>query len=685
MVKPYSTLLSEITTYINDNANADITPAEVRQRFMDLLEYFVTYQGAPRVYTMDRNVNFMAYIEAGTDITSIFNDICSTAIAQGYNAIYIPKPLASQYINFSGQLQIPSYLSVYRDSRAILNYTGSADEPHIIVGSSGANNSQVRVDLSVRRNTFTDWSQTDDTGILIHNGYFSEFAVEADGFYQGVELRSNAALGFAYSLIRVGLIRESRYKLILNKNDINSWVNELVFDCSRGSFSMLSNSRSRIGWTSGKYPVGVLYKGHASNVQYTNSHLWIKPCFEQGASGPAWEEIANFEFDTLARDIYVIGARNEQSNAVRPMIRRKTGSTNLTGVSVEMTYMYDPSDGYDKLYLDESYSNQFANIEFRNLLGVGGMARKPKSISLPDVAAHATQYKSTGTIHIPGWHWRAASGGAVSRGSVGTTHLISRTAVEVVSGISEATGFLVDVRKCRLLCLSPLLESGAANHRMHLIPWDSALTNRYTSAMLTAPAPVAGAIPNTVTITHAGYAYASAPTLTVSGGGGSGCTMTCTINGSGQINSVTVTNGGSGYVSTPTITITHNHWVQTSSFFPTSSYGGAYYYTTGSESPFTVLVNPNANIAYLEVLVHPQGGNVKLIGYNVESLDGRPVAIRSWYNDHDWFTRRTYDVPTDPWKGNMIDGTVLHYDNASIPGDPWGYRKRGVTYDALNP
>src|SRR5512139_1212299 len=103
MVKSYSTILSEITSYINDNDAGDITPAEVRQRFMDMLEYHVTYQGAYRVYSLDRNTNFMAYIEAGTDITSIFNSLCSTAIAQGYNAIYIPKPLASQYINFTGQ------------------------------------------------------------------------------------------------------------------------------------------------------------------------------------------------------------------------------------------------------------------------------------------------------------------------------------------------------------------------------------------------------------------------------------------------------------------------------------------------------------------------------------------------------------------------------------------------------
>lgn len=685
MVKPYSTLLSEITTYINDNASADVTPAEVRQRFMDLLEYFVTYQGSYRVYSLDRNVNYMSSVENGTDITSIFNSLCSTAIAQGYNAIYIPKPLASQYINFSGQLLIPAFLSVLRDSRAILNYTGSADEEHIIVGDAATNNSQVRVDLSVRRNTFSNWTQTVDMGILVHNGYFSQFDLESDGFYQGAELRSNNSLGFAYSLVRLGLFRESRYKLILNKKDAASWINEIVFDCSRGSFNMQKTSRATIGWTAGKYPVGVLYKAHASNVQYANSHYWIKPCFEQSGEGPPWEEVANFEFSTgLVRDIYVVGARNEQTNAVRPMIRRKPGST-LVGMSVEMTYMYDASDSYSKLYLDESYSNQFANVEFKTLTGIGGQSRKPKIITLPDVAANATQYKSTGTIHIPGWHWRQFSGGAVSRGSAGTTNTISRTSVDVISGINEGCGFLVDVRKCKCLCLTPLLESGAANHRMHLIPWDSTLTNRYTSGILTAPAPVAGVVPNSVTITHAGYAYASAPTLTVTGGGGTGCTMTCTINGSGQINSVTVTNGGSGYVSTPTITITHNHWVKSSDFSPTPYFNGAYYYGTGSESPFTVLVDPNTNIAYLEVLVYPHGGTVKLTGYQVESLDGNPLAIRSWYSDHDWYTKRTYDTPTNPWKGNLITGSVLMYDNASIPGDPWGYRLRGTVYDALNP
>jgi hypothetical protein len=685
MVKPYTTLLSEITTYINDNASADITPAEVRQRFMDLLEYFVTYQGAYRVYSLDRNVNFMNYIENGTDVTSIFNDLCATAIAQGYNAIHIPKPLSTQYINFSGQLLIPAYLSVLRDRRAILNYTGSADEEHVIVGAAGTQNSEVEIDLYVRRNTFTNWTQTVDTGILVHQCYRSKIFLNSDGFYQGAELRSNSNLGFAYSLVRPGLIRESRYKLILNKKDANSWINEIVFDCSEGTFSMQSTSRATIGWTSGKYPVGVLYKGHASNNQYTNAHLWIKPCFEQGASGPAWEEVANFEFDTWAKDITVIGARNEQSNAIRPMIRRKPGAVNFNGIAVDMSYMYNSGDSYPELYLDESYANDFQGIEFTSRSGPLRMAARRKSIALPDVAANATQYKSTGTIHIPGWHWRQASGGAVSRGSVGTTHLITRTAVEVFGGITEAPGFLIDVMKCRCFSCVPLLESGAANYRQFFIPWDAALTNRYTSAILTAPAPVSGAIPNTVTISHAGYAYASAPTLTVTGGGGTGCTATCTINGSGQINTVTITNGGSGYVSTPTITITHNHWIKGAQFFPITNYGGAYYYTTGSESPFTVLVNPSANIRYIEMLANPQTSNIKLIGYNINSLDGNPIAIRSWYEDHDWATKRTFDAPTNPWKGNLKDGSILEYDNVTIPGDPWAYRKRGVVFDALNP
>ena len=59
-----------------------------------------------------------------------------------------------------------------------------------------------------------------------------------------------------------------------------------------------------------------------------------------------------------------------------------------------------------------------------------------------------------------------------------------------------------------------------------------------------------------ISLTNGGSGYTSAPTVAFSGGGGSGAAATCTINGSGAVDSITLTNSGSNYTSAPTISFT---------------------------------------------------------------------------------------------------------------------------------
>ena len=58
-----------------------------------------------------------------------------------------------------------------------------------------------------------------------------------------------------------------------------------------------------------------------------------------------------------------------------------------------------------------------------------------------------------------------------------------------------------------------------------------------------------------LTIEYGGSGYSTAPTLTISAGGITTATATCTINGSGAIDTVTITNAGSGYTENPSVTI----------------------------------------------------------------------------------------------------------------------------------
>ena len=58
-----------------------------------------------------------------------------------------------------------------------------------------------------------------------------------------------------------------------------------------------------------------------------------------------------------------------------------------------------------------------------------------------------------------------------------------------------------------------------------------------------------------LTIEYGGTGYSTAPTITISAGGITTATATCTINGSGAIDTVTITNAGSGYTENPSVTI----------------------------------------------------------------------------------------------------------------------------------
>jgi hypothetical protein len=111
----------------------------------------------------------------------------------------------------------------------------------------------------------------------------------------------------------------------------------------------------------------------------------------------------------------------------------------------------------------------------------------------------------------------------------------------------------VDPEACYPTTYYGYIEACCNTEPIGRIPWEATFTPDPTCqavSFVCATVGIAG-----LTITNPGVGYSSAPIISVSGGGGGGASFTCTIDGSGSIDTVTLVSSGSGYTGTPTVTL----------------------------------------------------------------------------------------------------------------------------------
>lgn len=628
------------------------------------------------IYDMSRDAAFMAAYNAGTDCQTHLQDALTNCLSWGYGGIYLPY-LSGKNIKFSGQLTVPPGVSVHRNRKVKLEYTGTADEAHVIVGTVDVYNGNVYIDIEVVRTTPAVWSsKPNDTGILLHSPNFSRLVLGADMFTNGVIIKSGAEPASWLSL-DLCLIRDAQFGCTFHKtgNTNNSYINELKVKHSDGEFNISTDCFARNGYTAGtKYPVGFRFISDYSVNSFDN-HSYDKPCFELNGGGH-YTEIAPFQFEASANTIVARDIRLESGLA--QLIRHKGGV--LQSIDMHIGYtdatpaVYSTRVNLAGLYRSEAGQNYHSNVKIwgtQFTSSGGGLTWKS-----PNLGAVANQYDAAGRIYVPGFYWQNTSDNTRQKRSVGTSPAINTDAIEIVN--TDNIGLLIHLNGCRRFRVRPIVKSGGSYLRQGFIPWNSTLTQRCAPAYLTAIV-VGGAVTGFNYLQ--GGKYDTDPTITVPGGTGL-VLGAITRDGNGAITNVAVTNGGTGFTNGQAANIVSNdeHWLIGPGFQEDEvGWYGCYY--DNDANPLGYVLQVRDAVEYVEWRGRGAGGSVFLSGVEVESLDGNPVTCRSWFDGYSDFTKRkiAFNPNGTSIKGYYAQGEIIEYDGRSIIGEPAALSYRGGT------
>lgn len=425
-----------------------------------------------RILSVEQYRSWTTRVAAGEDMTAHLNAVFTKAVNEGYDAVYIAKPAGGQYINFSGVINIPVGISVLSDQQVILRDMSSVETDHVVVGSAGASNTLVKIQLHVVKNVFTTWAQANDCGILLHNPRYCELDLACEGFTNNICFRATGGFGVAYSLVRIGRVVGGRYNIIFDKTTSDAWSNQMTFDCSKSHISTPSGLRNTIGWVTGRYPVGILYKG-TTNHPY-NDHVWFRPSFEINSwEVVPFEDQACLQCETPCIDIEIFRARHE--NALPNFLRIK--STDCEGIKCSIANVKDATWQLADMYKSD-VGQQFEGHQISTLRSEG--YTRPTSYYSPNVAMRAKQYSAAGAIYVPGMFF---DGGSRTRQSSATTHTINADSVQIADGTAEPLSMLIDTSKTRMLAFYPILDGTEGFARVVCVGWDAARTTRYAAAV----------------------------------------------------------------------------------------------------------------------------------------------------------------------------------------------------------
>lgn len=629
------------------------------------------------VYDLTNDAAFLAAYNAGTDCTSILQNILTNLLSWGYDSIYIPYR-TGKTVKCANQLLVPAEVSIYRHRKAKLEYTGTADQVFVIVGAANTYNGNVYIDLEVVRTTPAVWaSKPNDTGILLHSPNFSKLFVGADMFTNGVVVQAGTQPA-SWLDIQLYLIRDAKFGLTFytTANNVNSYINEIRLSHADGEFNISTDCHLINPYVAGSsFPVGIRFRSDFNASPFDN-HYHEKPCFELNGGGH-YGYVAPYQFDGSVNTLVARNIRQE-SGGTTGLIRHVSGVAHSIDMHIGYTdSTFKLADMYDSV----AGQNYFSNVRIwgTQFPGSGG----GNTWRSPNLGAVSNQYDAAGRIYVPGFYWHSSADNTRQKRSIGTANTISSDSIEIVD--TDAIGLLIQLGDCRMFRVRPVVKSGGANLRQGFIPWNEALTQRHAPAYLTANVTL-GAI--TSFNYWQGGKYDTDPTITVPGGTGL-VLGAITRDGNGAITNVAVVSGGSGFTNGATANIVSNdkHWIQGPGFQEDEiSWYGCYYDNGANPQGYSVWVREG--VKYVEWRGRATGGSVHLAGFVIESLDGNPITARSWFGGYSDFVKRkiAFDPNGVSLKGSFAQGEVLEYDGRSIVGEPTGFSYRGGTaWDQILP
>ena len=138
--------------------------------------------------------------DAGTNNTSAFNK-CAVACATGGIPLFIP---VGTY-NIGSTITFATAVDI--DCRGTIVYTAATNEPAVIIGNTGANQTRKRIwGLDIQRTTRSDWTNEACIGLLVYNLYESNVYIKHIQDYTiGLQCHGYAS-NFVYNTINIGKI-----------------------------------------------------------------------------------------------------------------------------------------------------------------------------------------------------------------------------------------------------------------------------------------------------------------------------------------------------------------------------------------------------------------------------------------------------------------------------------------------
>jgi len=218
-----------------------------------------------------RRVDVNAYATVADAITEV-----TARKLSGQTPILWFSPRNTDYETLS-TITVPTGVHVIMDEPLV--YTGTAEEPCLVVEAQGQRNFSVNLTIRVTRQTQSDWLDENNIGVVIYNANTANiYIAEATNFTIGFQAIGSSG-GFAYNNVEIGLVMNNKFSLDLTNETSTGgvgWCNENRFVGGR------YGDNTGVGIGLSRYGVRITSKD--GTYLANNNNVFEKPSFELNQS-----------------------------------------------------------------------------------------------------------------------------------------------------------------------------------------------------------------------------------------------------------------------------------------------------------------------------------------------------------------------------------------------------------------
>jgi hypothetical protein len=342
----------------------------------------------------NNNIEYINVTDFGAvgDGTSNDTSAINAAIAQAAKLknTMVWFPPATGYA-VKSSIAVP--VGIHLNMEAPLIYTGTDENPALVIGSLGIVNENRRFLLNVQRQVVSKWTNENNIGIqLINCNTCSIVVSQASGFTIGIQCIGDRQ-GFVYNQIELGQILNNKICLDLT-NRGQGWCNENLFLNGRfDSYSNVNRGLSRYG---------IRITSQDKSYKNNNNNVFIKPSFELVSSSAFPGECVPILIEYGVQNLF-FSCRHEQSG---PHLARVLNESTENVFDIGYS-----NDSTTNLVADlTAFPTSVLNLRRTNLTN---NAHGEIFISAP-LHKTACLYDDSGSINVPKVHVGNASNSTVN-------------------------------------------------------------------------------------------------------------------------------------------------------------------------------------------------------------------------------------------------------------------------------